>query len=182
MAKPKKRKKANDIVARFVRPTEAREAHNDFRSAGAAVRVVPVIETMLLTRKLTQAQFEALNYYRDQAHQAEDDCAESSVLDAERIMGGGGGGMGGTIPMRLLTTPAMCETARIERDLGPLRDIARAVAVDDISLTQWCIMRHGGRERYDSEGVFLAMVPVGEKLAMERAWLELRYAAGMIAR
>ena len=76
----------------------------------------------------------------------------------------------------------MLETGRIERDLGQLVDIARAVAVDDKSLSQWCIDKHGGRERYDGNGRFVAIVPICEKRHMEIARLELRMAARRIVR
>ena len=118
--KQKKTKKRNDTVGRFLRPTEAREAHNDFESAGAAVRVVPPINTLLKTGKLTQRQWEALDHYRTQAQKAEDDMAESGSLDPEKIMGGGSNPTGGKLPVSLLATPAILETARIERDLGSL--------------------------------------------------------------
>jgi hypothetical protein len=186
MAKRKgKKAKPTDVVARFVRPTEAREAHNDFEGAGAAVRVVPVIETMRRAGKISQAEFDRLDYYREQAHQAEDDMAQCSTLAPERIMGGGGTPAGGKLPSILLATPAILECARIERDLGSLRDIARAVAVDDWSLTRWAIHQGGGRERFgvDREGneIVVAMIPRDPK-AVEYARIELRFAAGRIAR
>lgn len=178
----RKARKPNSVVARFMRPTEAREAHNDFRSAGAAMRVVPVIEIMRAAGKLSQSEFDALDYYREQAHKAEDDLAQSSTLAPDRIMGGAGSAWGGKIPAALMATPAILETARLERDLGSLLDIARAVAVDDRSLTQWCIAKHGGRERYGPGGKFVAMVPIAEKRVMDIARLELRMAARRICR
>ena len=143
----KRRKKRSQVVAQFVRPTAQREAHNDFRSAGVAFRVVPAIDTLLKAGKLDQAEFDALEYYREQAHKAEDDLARCGSLAPERMMGGGRSTGGSRIPVGLLATPAILECARLERELGTLRDIARAVAVDDWSLTRWCIERHGGRER-----------------------------------
>lgn len=182
MAKLKKRRKqTNAVVDRFVRPTEAREAHNDFRSAGAAVRLVPVIETMATGKNpsLTPDEYNALSYYREQAHKAEDDVAQSSSLGQDMA---GGGVPGSRIPAILMATPAILETARLERELGSLLDIAHAVAVDDKTLTQWCIAKHGGRERYGPDGKFIAMVPVAEKRVMELARLELRMAARRIYR
>lgn len=180
--KGKRARRKVDTVAQFVRPTEAREAHNDFVSMGAAVRQVPVIETLLRTGKLTQAEFDVLNHYRDQASRAEDDWAQESTLAPSRVMGGGGGSFGSKIPVALMATPAMLETARIERDLGSLLPIARAIAVDDWSLSRWCIEQHGGRERYDDKGAFVAIVPVAEKRVMDIARLELRMAARRIVR
>lgn len=178
----KRRKKQGQLLAQFIRPTARREAHNDFRSAGVALRVVPAIDTLLKAGKINQAEFEALSYYREQAHKAEDDLARCGTLAPERMMGGGRGTSGSHIPVGLLATPAIIECARLERELGELRALARAIAVDDWSLTRWCIARHGGRERYDDKGQFVAMVPIAEKRVMDLARLELRLAAGRIAR
>lgn len=180
MGKGKRKKaKPTDIVARFVRPTEAREAHNDFVGAGAAVRVVPVIETMLKQGHLTQAEYDALNHYREQAHKAEDDCARSGTLAPERMMGGDRGPCGSQIPVGvLLATPAIIECARLERELGSLLDIARAVAVDDVTLTRWAIKVSGGVE-VRREGRVTEMKPRDPR-AMDMARMELRFAAGRI--
>lgn len=179
-----KRRKKNraDMVAQFLRPTPQREAHNDFRRAGIVFRVVPVIDTLLKAGKLDQAEYDALEYYREQAQKAEDDMARCGTLAPERMMGGSQGTGGSRIPVGMLATPAIIECGRIERDLGELRTIARAIAVDDWSLTRWCIEKHGGRERRDDKGKFLAVVPVAEKRVMELARLDLRMAARRIAR
>lgn len=155
----------------------------DGHRAEAQVRT-PIIDTLWDTGKLTEVQHSLLAYYRDQALKAEDDVAGQSVLAPEKIMGGGGGSspVGGYIPVTLIATPAILETARIERDLGSLRDIARAIAVDDMSLSRWCIEKFGGRERYDDKGKFVAVVPICEKRNIEMARLELKHAAGRIVR
>lgn len=182
MAKARRKKKPEPIS--IIGPTDEQIAAGVFRRANAAYRRVPVIDTLHDAGKLTYAEYAALSFYRDQAIQAEDDTARSSPLDPARIMGGGSGGS--TTPVTLLSTPALLETARIERDLGSLLDIARAVVVDDMSLTQWCIAKHGGRERYDSKGQFVAMVPrarcSGPDSVMGIALLELKWAAGRIVR
>lgn len=180
MAKARRKKKPEPIC--IIGPTDEQIASGVFRRATIAYRRVPMIDTLKDAGKLTDAEYSALAYYRDQAIQAEDDAARSSPLAAERIMGGGGRSGGSTTPVTLLSTPALLETARIERDLGSLLDIARAVAVDDMSLTQWCIAKHGGRERYDGKGKFIAMVPRCERNAMGIAHLELKHAARRIVR
>lgn len=180
MTKAKRKKKPEPIS--IIGPTDEQIAAGVFRRANAAYRRVPVIDTLHDTGKLTYAEYAALSYYRSQAIQAEDDGARYSTLAPERVMGGGGGSYGSTTPVTLLSTPALLETARIERDLGSLLDIARAVVVDDMSLTQWCIAKHGGRERYDGKGKFVAMVPNAEKRAMDEARLDLRMAARRIVR
>lgn len=185
MARQRKRKaKKPELLDNYLRPTPEREAHNDFRSAGMAYTAASVLEALHKAGKLSQMQFDNLEYYREQANKAEDDSRQAGPLDPERIMGGGGGSCtGGRIPAILLGTPAIIETARIERDVGPaLRPILQAVARDNMCLTKWCIAKHGGRERYDSKGKFVAIVPVAEKRVMQEALLELRYAAGAITK
>ena len=80
MTKARKRKKIveESIVQRYLQPTGERQAHNDFVSAGMAYRCTPVIDTLRAAGKLSDAQWAALTYYRDQAHRAEDEtsCAE----------------------------------------------------------------------------------------------------------
>ena len=172
-----------DAVERIL-PTAEREARNETVSVGMARRVTPVIDTLLARKVISFAEHAALDYYRSQASQAEDDAKLESTLAPRKVMGGGGTGVpaGGYTPAGLVFSPASFETARIERDLGSLREIARAIAVDDVSLSQWCIAKHGGRERYDGKGAFVAIVPVCEKRHMELARLELRFAARRIAR
>lgn len=184
--------KKKPVVGKGLLPTPEQLASGTFSQrwmiedghrAQAHVRT-PVIDTLWDAGKLTEVEYCALAYYRDQALKAEDDVAGQSVLSPEKIMGGNGGSspVGGYIPAILIATPAILETARIERDLGSLRDIARAIAVEDLSMSAWCIAKHGGRERYNGEGKFVAVVPIAEKRCMDLARLELKYAAGRIVR
>lgn len=174
-----------------IRPTPERERHNACESAGAAKRVVAPIRHLFDTDRLTPSQFDNLSYYRTQANQAQDDQKQSGSLDPEKMMGGASGSAGPKIPASLMQcTPAILETARIERELlrygQEFLDLVRFVARDDGTLAQWCIQKHGGRERYktDKKGqpVFVAVVPVCEKRVMKEALQELKYAAGVIVR
>lgn len=137
-------------------------------------RRVPVIDQMLERGDILDREHKALAHYRDQAHLAERSPVKSCLDDSKS--GGGSGGQ----TLSAAVTSAMLTTARIERDLGSLRDIARAVAVLDHSLSQWCIAKHGGRERYGKKGEFVAMVPVAEKKNMDIARQDLRQAAHRI--
>jgi hypothetical protein len=191
MGRGKKKRPALAILGE--EPTPELMARGEFRQGGVwatganersglAYRRVPVIDTLFNANQLTASEYDALTYYRDQALRAEDDTAEDGTLAPARIMGGGGGAPGSRIPAKLVFTPAIAETGRIERELGALLDIARAIAVDDLSLTQWCISKHGGRERYDGKGKFVAVVPINEKRHVEMARLELKMAARRISR
>ena len=172
MGKAKRKKKTPTAVDRTL-PTPEQLASGDFVSAGMPMRRVPMIETMHKRGQLTEEEYRSLGYYRDQASIA-DRSGVKSCLDRE--IGSGGAGPGAAV------ISALIETGRIERDLGSLWKIARAVAVDDLSLTQWCIGIYGGRERYNGHGEFIAMVPVDEKNVIGLALLELKMAAGRIVR
>ena len=88
MAKPKRRKKPEPI--QIIRPTEEQLSRGVFVRANMAYKRVPVIETLLKAGKITQRHFDALSYYREQAHQAEDDYKRSSTLAADRVNGAAG--------------------------------------------------------------------------------------------
>lgn len=130
----------------------------------------PVIRTLLADGTLDPRRYKLLAYYADQAALAERSPVRSCCDTSPR----GGHGPGVAI------LSAQIETGRIERGLGALRDIARAIAVDNLSLSQWCVHRYGGRERYGKGGKFVAIVPVNERKHMEIARLELRMAADRI--
>ena len=153
-------------------PTVEALRHGDYSSAGMAYRRIPIIDTMLERGQITEQQHISLGYYRDQAST----CSASprSCLDRSVRTGDRGPSMA--------TLSATLETARIERALGPLRDIARAIAVQDISLSQWCISQYGGRERYGPSGNFIAIVPNFERRAMKLATDQIREAARRIVR
>jgi hypothetical protein len=152
----------------------ATEVTGQGKSLSVTRRIVPAIDMLVKQDIITQKEWEMLDYYRSQALRADRSPAKC-VLD--RSVGGNDGGEPGVELMS-----AMLETGRIERDLGELRDIARAVAVDDITLARWCIHKHGGRERYDGQGDFVAVVPICEKRHMKLARLELKHAAGRIVK
>lgn len=187
MARTKAKRKPKPLVRRDD-VTPERAARNDIASAGMAYRIVPVIDTLRAMgraeeagnvppaqrRGISQTEWEALAYYRDQASLAD----RSPVRSCCDMSPRGGNGPGVAI------LSAMIETGRLERDMGVLADIARAVAVEDRSLTEWCIARHGGREK-STNGKVVAIVPRGlddgkGHIAMAR--MELRMAAQRIAR
>ena len=170
----KGRKRKQPALVDYLMPTPERIAHGEVITAGMARKIVPAIETLHKRGLIDAKEYDALAYYRDQASLAEHSPVRSCCDTSPR--GGSDHGPGVAI------LSAMLETGRIERDLGQLVDIARAVAVDDKSLSQWCIDKHGGRERYDGNGRFVAIVPICEKRHMEIARLELRMAARRIVR
>lgn len=171
MGKAKRKKK--QPVDHRIAPTNEAFQHGDFASAGMAYNRIPVIASMHKRGMLNDAEVLALGYFRDQASIA-DRSEMRSCLD--RSVSGGERGPS------VAVVSAQLETARMERDLGQLVYIARAIAVKDVSLSQWCIGQHGGRERYDGKGKFVAMVPVCELRVMRMALQDLKMAAHRITR
>lgn len=168
------KRKAKTKTPTRVGPTVEQSQHGEYVSAGMAHRRVPMIDTLLTRGHITDKEYVALAHYRDQAHLAERSPTKS-CLD-QRV-----GGQGpDALPAVVIS--AMIETGRIERDLGQLLDIARAVAVEDKSLSQWCIEKYGSRERYNGKGEFVAIVPICERRHMDTARLELRMAARRIVK
>jgi hypothetical protein len=163
-------REANDNAR--VGPTDAHANRASFVRDKEAYRKVPVIETMHTRGQINDAEYRALAFYRDQAGLAERSPVKSCL---DNSVGGSG-----DIPLSAAITSAVLTTARVERDLGQLAQLARAVAVDDRSLSQWCIDKHGGRERYDGAGKFIAIVPLREKQVMAMAAMELKMAAHRI--
>lgn len=138
-----------------------------------ARKVKPPIDILRLAGKLTEEHHANLAHYAQQCWTARKSPIKDS-LNQERGTGGHG--------LSAAVVSAMLAEARIDRDLGSLRDIAHAIAVEEVTLHDWCIQQHGGRERYNSAGKFVCMVPNSEKRVLEYALTELRFAASRIVR
>ena len=126
MAKRKAKKRVDPID--ITGPTPEQFQQGQFQRAGMAYRRVPVIVTLASTGQLSQRQFDGLNRYRDVAVAA-DMSPLRSCLDFSPAGTGEGQAPFGIRIHR--------ELSWLERELGQLADIARAVAVDDLSLEQW---------------------------------------------
>jgi len=167
------------VTIRAVEPTPEQIDRNDWHPAGMAYRKIAVIDQLLNDGKITAKHHSALWYYRQQAHQAQDDAAEHSPSSPERMMSSGtGGAVTGAIPKGLLDTSAQQEVYRIEADLGGLVHVTRSIVVDDKTLTQYAIESSGGREKLQGRGVVI--VPRSAK-AVQFALLDLKFAAGRIS-
>ncbi|MES2783402.1 MAG: hypothetical protein V4657_11440 [Pseudomonadota bacterium] len=171
MAKTKRQRKPK--ADNRLPPTPEQAARSEYASAGMAYRRIAVIDTMLSRGQLTDREFVLLDYYRQQASLADRSPLKSCIDFSVK---------GGDMAPSAAITSALLETARIERDMLSCWPIARAVAVDDISLTEWCIRKFGGRERYDGKGRFIAMVPVRERNVIGEALRELKTAARRIVK
>lgn len=135
MARKAKRKtpKGNGIVDQYLRPTPEREAHNDFRTVGMAMQLIPPIVRLHEQGLINDTEFKALAYYRDQAGLA-DKSPVKSCLDWTPKGGHGPG---------IAIISAQRETWRIESDLGPLWHMVRAICVDDVTVEGWCLGKYG---------------------------------------
>lgn len=118
--------------------TPERAGLNEIVSVGMARRVKPVIDTLYEAKepRLTREEWEALTYYRDQASLADRSPVRSCIDFAPR----------GTHGPGIAILSAKYETERLEAAMGSHTPIVRAIAVDDISPSQLCIMLSGGRD------------------------------------
>lgn len=147
---------------------------DSYRERNAKVRRLrPPIDVMLDAGQLDMDRHDMLAWYAEQVAIGERSPVRDS-LNQERY--------GGDAEPSAAIVSAMLNVARIERDLGSLLDIARAIAVDEMTIGQWCIKKHGSRERLDSDGRFVCLVPVAEKRVTQIALLELRMAADRIVK
>ena len=131
--------------------------------------------------KLSQRQFEGLSRFRDLAT-AEDASPRRDSLDAA-LQGKGGGGLGlppGMALMRLGNTWES-ELHWLERELGQLLDIARAVAVKEMTVSQWAMEQSGSieRTRQTAKGVVTWFEP--RRVAAKHALMDIRMAGERLA-
>ncbi len=157
-----------------IRPTEQRLARNDHRSAGLATKFDAPIDKLLAHDHLTQEQYDALKVYAEQARLAE----QSTMRDScdFSVRGGSGNGPSAAI------ISARIQTSLMENRAGALVSILRAVVRDERSITDYCIEKHGARERYDKRGRFVAMVPKCERRVVPEAREQLKKVAQLIVR
>lgn len=169
MAKQKKRKKPEAV--NIVGPTDEQMARGEFRRANLAYKRIAVIETLYEEHKLTARQFNGLARYRDVAIADDRSLIEDSV--GKMLRGAVGGGQG-LCPASVRTA---IELGRLERALGSLAAIARAIAVEDKTISQWA-MEHGGSvER--RRGNVVKFEPT--KTAFKVAWADVRMAGERLA-
>ena len=169
MTKTKRKKRADPIT--IAEPTPEQQAKGVFKRAGLAYRRSAVIDTLRAEHKLTQRQFDGLGRYRDIAIADERSPVEDSV---GKMMRGACGGAEGQSPF---ATRSALELARYERALGSLRNVARAIAVDDMTISAWAMSQNGALE-CDRRGV-ISFEP--SKQAFGVAWMDLRMAGERLA-
>jgi hypothetical protein len=160
------RKKRAPVEKATVNPFRAQ--HGETQSAGMAVRMVPMIDTLKGKGSITHAEWEALEKYRQLGLTAE----RSLIKDSCDFSRGGGTGHG---EPSLVIQSAKKELSRLDAILGQLAGITRAVCLDDMSLTQWACKQHGSRERV-KDGKVVSIEPRNKNVVDFARW-ELKFAA-----
>lgn len=163
-----RQKRERPVKIASVGPTSEQQSRNNFQSAGMAYRKTPVIDTLLKRGKITKQQHDALAHYRDQATAADRSPIKSNIDFTVRT-GGNSRPIG-------YETPQQTETKLIEAGLGRLQPLARAIAVDDVTISEWCVAQYGGREV--RRGKRVSIEP--SRSHVEAALYELRDIAGRI--
>lgn len=135
---------------------------------GKAYRRRPMIDVLYDQSLFSDREYKALQHYRHHA-----DLVDRSLVRDSLCFQRGGSGAGPTIT----TLNAIRLVTDVERAVGSLLDILRAVVVYDKSLSQWAIERMGGKEqcRKRKGKVVCAIEPSQKALAIAK--LEIRIAA-----
>ena len=170
----KKKRQATHVAKRseIVPPTPQRAAQGPSRRAGLATKFDSPLERLLKDGHLSQDQFDILKLYAEQAALAEKSVVRDSCDFSVR-------GNGGEPSMAIVS--ARIQTAMMENRAGAHVHVARKIARDGQSVTQYCIDKYGAYEKYDKRGRFVAMVPKGKARVLEETRGFLRKAAnGMI--
>ena len=170
MTKAKRKPKKAEPIQIAV-PTDEQLAQGEFRRVGMCFRRVPVIETLYAEHKLTSRQFNGLARYRDVAIAEDRSPIEDSV--GKMLRGALGGGDG----QSLSALRVAIELARLERALGSLAGVARAIAVEDQTISAWAMGRHGSIERV--RGNVVKFEP--SKTAFNEGWMDIRMAGEWLA-
>jgi hypothetical protein len=147
MARGNKRGKSKMQAPDLTKPAAEQMEHGDFERViipmhGIRWRRVPVIVTLADQGKLSERQFTGLARYRDVGIA----CERSPVRDScdFSVKGNGEG-----LPPAALR--ALTEMGWLERQLGALRTIAYAIAIEDVTLSEWAI-RQGGSVMRSRQG------------------------------
>lgn len=175
----KARRKANakaKVAIDIIGPTDQQHEQYHYERALLAYRRVAVITTLHRGGKLSERQFNALSRYRDIGLK----CERSEIMDScARLLHVAGHDAGGMSPS---TLRAMSELGWLERELGSLRPIARAICIDDMTVSEWA-MRDGGsvmRER-DGRGSSVIRWFEPRRKYLQAAMLEIQMAGERLA-
>lgn len=135
---------------------------------GKAYRHIPVFEILGRQGVFSMAELKALRTYREHADRADRSPLRDSIAMLMPVRGSGDGPTAAL--MRSIWIAAGCEAAA-----GSVRDILRAVVVDDVTLSEWAIRQAGSVEVWDEQRRKTRIRPRAKALAV--AQLEIKIAA-----
>jgi|GEM_PF-3361365 len=166
-ARPRQnRERAVKAVA--VEPTPERAAMAGIEPAGRATQIKSVIGTLYKQKRLTGLEWAALRIYEDNATAADRSPIKSNL---DRTISSGNG------PVIGYETFEETETKRLEAAMGFASRTARAICIDNYTLTQWAINVFGGKEKLVKGKTVI--VPIKER-HVDDVLKELKLAAGRI--
>ena len=138
---------------------------------GKAYRRRPMVAILYEQGLFSQAEYKALRHYRHHADIADRSPLRDSITTLMRVAGGTGAG----------PSVEMLNAIRVrddcERAAGSLRDILRAIVVDDLSLSQWAMSKAGATERCEQRKGRRICWMVPSKKALAVAKLEITIVA-----
>lgn len=141
---------------------------------GKAFRRKPMIDVLYGQGLFSSDEYKALKHYRHHADLADRSPLKDSLANLMRISSGSGNGP------TVNTLNAIRVRDDIERAVGSLVDILRAVVVDDLSLSQWCIARgHSAEKCRERKRGRVCAIEASEG-ALRIAQLEMKIAAGRV--
>lgn len=174
MAKRKAKKLPLDIIG----PTPEQAQHYDYERAALAYRRIATIDTLLSRGTLSQRQYDGLRRYRDVGVK----CDRSEIMDSTARLLHVAGTSNDDGPSASYVR-ALQDLGWLERELGQLVDIARAIAIEDRTLSEWA-MREGGSvmrsETNDKTGKVVIWFEPRKKM-LKIAQMDIRMAGERLA-
>lgn len=160
-------------------PTQEAMRHGDFERAAIAYRRRPVIDVLFERGVLNARQYAAMWRYRDLFDMLDQSETRDSCDKLTDPMRGGGGSAEAKMDKMI---DGGWGLQWLDRELGSLVHIARAVIGRDMSLSQWAIEQGGAKERrvYVS-GKLVATYVEAKTLALKNATVDIRFAGDRIA-
>lgn len=193
----RKKTKRAKVTEAYDGPTAEQLASGTYHRELVTYRRTPVIDVLFQEHKLTQRQYDGLSRYREVALKHEKSPIKCNIDFS--VPGNGEGlphfgvrakfdlerlearllGKRKTVTATTLVPATKSELllGRVERELKDLRQIARAVAVEGQTLSEWAVSQSGGTERL--RGAVTAFEPSAK--AYKRAWMDIRMAGEWLA-
>lgn len=172
MAKAKRKPKPAKL--NLAMPTPERISGHETRREGMATRIIPTIDTLHTRNRITEDEWKALGHYAEQKTIAEGSPLKDSIGKLLHISGGNSNGPPPAV------TSARLRTAYLERELGQLREIASAIAYEEITVTEWVCRNGEGRIKCENVDGVKVCKPYADQDQFGFALIELRFAAGRL--